>query len=221
MNIPGATGEFLGKIEIKPKGSIIIALDAKQGAGKTTAGWKFMNDVASGGNTALFASLEEEPTSNLFQEKIDKYIQPHNINKISVVSDFKDYQDFKTLVNAVDYIFIDSWQKLEKMIAKLEMDEDIRKAFDGKVFLIIFQQTTDGRTKGGADKVFDADVVLKGFTGHIFSDNYFIADKNRYTHGDISQIAYNVAGHYVFDPTDPDSIPDEDNEPVKFVTVYA
>jgi ParB/RepB/Spo0J family partition protein len=199
--IQGATGQFLGKLERKPSGSIIIALDAKQGAGKTTAGWKFMNDVAGSGHKVLFASLEEHPSSNLFQEKIDYHIKPQNVDNIRVIDDFLDYQDFKNLVSSVDYIFIDSWQKLEKMINGINMDQDIRNAFDGKVFLIIFQQTTTGRTKGGADKVFDADVVLKGFAGSSFNENYFIADKNRYTTGDITKIAYNVANHYVYDPT--------------------
>ncbi|PRP68093.1 zincin-like metallopeptidase domain-containing protein [Nonlabens agnitus] len=197
----GATSQFLGKLERKPQGSIIVALDAKQGAGKTTTGWKWLNDFASAGNQCLFASLEEHPTSNLFQEKIDKYIDPSNEGRIAVADHFENLKDFQDQVNAADFILIDSWQKLEKMIKDLDYDDQVRNGFDGKVFVIIFQQTTTGRTKGGADKVFDADIVVKGYPGESFDQNYFIAEKNRYTLIDTSTNAYNVAGHYTYDPT--------------------
>lgn len=217
FNVKGATGAFLGRLERKPQGSIIITLDAKQGAGKTTACWKFMNDVAGSGYKVLFASLEEHPSSNLFQEKIDNYIDPQNVDAISVLDGFDDYEEFKKEVELADFIFIDSWQKLEKMLPKIDMDADIRNAFNGKVFPIVFQQTTTGRTKGGADKVFDADVVIKGYPGDSFDQNYFIAEKNRYTNGDIQKIAYNVANHYVYDPTNEDYSNIE--EPQQFITI--
>ena len=159
--IGGETGRFLQAVEKKPFGSVVVTLDGPQGAGKTTALYKFQNDFATAGNRCLFASLEEHPSSNLATDKKDAYLTPAAQENIDTVGSFANYAEFCEIVNHYDCIFIDSWQKLVRMIGAIRLDEDVRKKFNGKVFFVIFQQTTVGRTKGGAEIVFDGDIIIK------------------------------------------------------------
>ena len=68
----------------------------------------------------------------------------------------------------------------------------MRQKFNGKVFFVIFQQTTEGRTKGGAEIVFDADTVIKMVKEKSFVDNYAYFDKHRYTEIPIENIKYMI-----------------------------
>lgn len=192
FNFPGETGKFFQAIERKPVESVVIGIDTAQGTGKTTSLYKCMNDFANGGNKCLFASLEEHPTSNLATSKRDKFLDPQAQNNIDTVAEFDNYEDFCNIVAGYDGIFIDSWQKLIKMMRAIHLDEDIRKAFNGKVFFIIFQQTTTGRAKGGAEIVFDCDIVTKGYKGASFSENYLFFDKNRYTEIPLENLKYMI-----------------------------
>lgn len=193
FNIPGETGKFFQAIERKPVGSVVIAIDTEQGTGKTTSLYKFMNDFAEGGNSCLFASLEEHPQSNLATSKRDKFLSQQAQNNIDTVYEFDDYNDFCNIVEGYDGIFVDSWPKLLNMMRGIHLDQDIRMKFDSKVFFIIFQQTTTGRTKGGAEIVFDCDVVTKGFKSTSFSENYLFFDKNRYTEIPLEHLKYMIA----------------------------
>lgn len=190
FNISGETGKLLQAIEIKPNGSVVVTLDGEKGAGKTTALYKFMNDFAKGNNRCLFASLEEDPGSNLAIEKEQKYIDKNVRHFIDTIGDFRDYDELSEIVAQYDAIFIDSWQKLIRMIGAIKLDEDLRKKFDGKVFFIIFQQTTTGKTKGGSEIGFDGDVIIKMVKMPSFSENYAYLDKNRYTKVPIENIKY-------------------------------
>lgn len=201
-NVPGAVGDFLQRVERKEKDSVVITIDGKQGAGKTTMLYQFMDSFASGGNMSLFASLEQHPKSVLTQDLKDKYITNQNRSNIDMVGDFDSLNEFYSIIEHYDIIFIDSWQKLLEQVGKINLDTDLRKKFDGKVFVVVFQQTTTGRTKGGAGIVFDGDIIIKMETGDTFADNYAYFDKNRYTQKSIDKLRYNVAGEYVYDPSD-------------------
>ena len=179
---------------------MVVTLDGAQGSGKTTSLFQFINDFAEAGNTCLFASLEEHPASNLFAEKRDKYLSNKAQEMIDVADEFEDLQQLYDTVDHYDCIFIDSWQKLEKMIGRLRLDEDLRKRFHSKVFFIIFQQTTTGRTKGGAEIVFDGDIIIKLQKEAKFEDNYAYFDKNRYTKIPLEKIRYNVLNGRVYNP---------------------
>lgn len=98
-------------------------------------------------------------------------------------------------IEAHDVIVIDSWQKLIKQVGRIDFDEDLRKRHNGKIFVVIFQQTTTGRAKGGSDKVFDGDIIVLGHKGDNFRENYLYFDKNRYTRVDLDKIKYNIAEH--------------------------
>lgn len=198
--IGGETAKFLQAVEKKPVGSVVVTLDGPQGAGKTTSLFQFLNDFAEAGNNCLFASLEEHPASNLFAEKRDKYLSREAQSLIDVADHFETTQELYDTIDYYDCIFIDSWQKLERMIGRLRLDEDLRKRFDGKVFFIIFQQTTTGRTKGGAEIVFDGDIIVKLQKEKSFADNYAYFDKNRYTKIPLENLRYNVLGGYTYNP---------------------
>jgi KaiC/GvpD/RAD55 family RecA-like ATPase len=198
--VDGNEGKFLQQVERKPFESVVITLDGMQGAGKTTTLYKFMNAFASPGNKCLFISGEEHPASSLAKDKVQKYLTPkaqQNIDSVGEVADLKELYEF---IEPYEIIFIDSWQKLQRMVGNIRLDEDLRKKFNGKVFVVIFQQTTTGRTKGGAEVVFDGDIIIKMVKENSFADNYAYFDKNRYTKIPIENIRYNIASGKIYNP---------------------
>src|SRR5690606_37411091 len=112
---------------------------------------------------------------------------------IDTVGEVESTEELYSMIALYDIIFIDSWQKLLRMVGDIKLDEDLRKRFHGKVFVIIFQQTTTGRTKGGAEVVFDGDIIIKMVKADSFAENYAFFDKNRYTKVPIETIRYNIA----------------------------
>lgn len=177
MNIPGDIGEFFGKVEKKPRGSVVMTLDAPQGAGKTRFVFQIINTMANGGYRGLFASLEEDPQSNLFREKLDQYIETKNLAKFDVLGELP--QGINTLAKLVEhynYIVIDSWGK----VGKADLDT-LRRSFDGKFFIVIYQRTITGSMRGGSAAQFDGDMICKIRKDEVDRMNtaaYW--DKNRY-----------------------------------------
>ncbi len=209
--VPGAVGQFFQAVERKPHHSVVITLDGHQGSGKTTFLYSIMNAFAAGHNRGVFFSLEEHPDSALAIEKAQKYIAPENKQYIDVVGDIDEKKEFFDIIDQYDIVYLDSWQKLIRAIGNIKLDEDLRKKFDGKVFIIIFQQTTTGRTKGGSEVVFDGDIITKLVKEDKFADNYAYFDKNRYTRVPLESVRYNIAGGYVYDPSKPNK---ESKDPV-------
>lgn len=212
FKIPGAVGEFLQQVEKKPRHSVVITMDGQQGAGKTTTLYRFLDSFASTKKPCVFFSLEEHPESHLARKKAQEYINPENAPYVDAVGEVQSKEELYKIVDNYDFIFIDSWQKLIRAIGNIKLDEDLRMKFDGKVFVIIFQQTTTGRTKGGADIVFDGDIIIKLIKESKFSDNYAYMDKNRYAITDIADILYNVAGDYTYSPNEALGSDSEHNE---------
>jgi hypothetical protein len=204
FKVNGAVGKFLQQVERKPFESVVITLDGMQGAGKTTTLYKFIDGFASAGNSCLFISGEEHPESALAVEKRDKYLSAASKKHTAIVGDVDSIAQLYQYVKPYDIIFIDSWQKLQRMVGNIRLDEDLRKKFNGKVFVVIFQQTTTGRTKGGAEVVFDGDIIIKMVKEASFADNYAYFDKNRYTRIPIENIRYNIATGTVYNPNAPD-----------------
>ncbi|RRO19689.1 zincin-like metallopeptidase domain-containing protein [Flavobacteriaceae bacterium 14752] len=199
--IGGETGKFLQRVEKKPTHSIAITLDGDKGSGKTTTIYKFMNDFSKAGKT-LCATLEISPDSILTTEKKEQYIDDPGL--VDFIGDFDNKQEFYEIIQDYDFIFIDSWQKLLEMIGFINFDIDLRKKFDGKVFVVVFQQTTNGKTRGGAKIGFDGDIIIKVTKEKVFTDNFAWFDKHRYTLVDTSDIRYNVASgkvHFSSDTT--------------------
>ncbi|WP_445718003.1 zincin-like metallopeptidase domain-containing protein [Flavobacterium sp.] len=200
FTVAGEVGKFLQQVERKPVESVVITMDGQQGAGKTTTLYKFMDSFAVTGNKCLFLSLEEHPASSLAKDKVSKYLSAEAQENIDTVGEVENVAELYEFIKDYEIIFIDSWQKLQRMVGAIRLDEDLRKKFNGKVFVVIFQQTTTGRTKGGAEVVFDGDIIIKMVKESSFTDNYAYFDKNRYTLVPIEDIRFNIASGTCYNP---------------------
>lgn len=200
FTVAGEVGKFLQQVERKPFESVVITLDGQQGAGKTTTLYKFMDSFALTGNKCLFLSLEEHPASSLAKDKVLKHLSIEAQENIDTVGEVESISELYDFIKDYEIIFIDSWQKLQRMVGAIRLDEDLRKKFHGKVFVVIFQQTTTGRTKGGAEVVFDGDIIIKMVKESSFAENYAYFDKNRYTLIPIEDIRYNIASGTCYNP---------------------
>ena len=186
FDVPGAIGQFLGKVEKKPVHSVVTTLDAEQGSGKTRFFFQVMDVLSGMGMKVLFYSLEEHPASKLFKDKVNQYIAPENLENISVIDEVDGWDKERAVIQAHDAIFIDSFQKLPD----IDLDSDIRKAFNGKWFFVIYQQTGTKTMRGGSKAAFDGDQILKIEKDEDYRKNKVYTNKNRYN--DAPNLKYNI-----------------------------
>lgn len=182
--------DFLGDIERKEKESVVISLTGGQGSMKTRMCFQFMN--ALGQNYKVgHASIEEHPESKLYYDKAEEYLNAKALQNIEA-PEIKTISDLEQLIKSNDVIVIDSFTKMQEMDKGFEIDKDLRKKHNGKLFIVIFQQTTDGKMRGGSKSQFDADVVL--FTEKMtdYRNNYIYADKNRYQNKPLDGLKFNI-----------------------------
>ena len=145
---------MLGDVEIKPKESVVITIDAPQGAGKTTLSLQFAHEFAANDYDVLYLSLEEHKESDLFKSKVRKYISKSAQNNFFPISEIeKDYDKLIELILGYDVIVIDSFKKLKKIFKRIDLDEDLRKKVDGKLFIVLYQLTQKGEMRGGSDAI--------------------------------------------------------------------
>ncbi|MBE7671551.1 hypothetical protein F7649_10550 [Tenacibaculum piscium] len=182
--------EFLGEIEVKQKESVVITLTGGQGSMKTRCAFRFMNAFAQKYKVG-HASIEEHPESTLYYNKVDEYINDNALNNIHN-PEINSISDLDTLVKENDIIVIDSFAKMQEIQKGFEVDKDLRKKYDGKLFIVIFQQTTDGKMRGGSKSQFDADIILFTEKFDDYQENYIYADKNRYQNKNLSDLKYNI-----------------------------
>ncbi|MBE7693282.1 ArdC family protein [Tenacibaculum finnmarkense] len=182
--------EFLGEIEVKQKESVVITLTGGQGSMKTRCAFRFMNAFAQKYKVG-HASIEEHPESTLYYNKVDEYINDNALNNIHN-PEINSISDLDKLVKENDIIVIDSFAKMQEIQKGFEVDKDLRKKYDGKLFIVIFQQTTDGKMRGGSKSQFDADIILFTEKFDNYQDNYIYADKNRYQNKNLTDLKYNI-----------------------------
>ena len=91
-----------------------------------------------------------------------------------------------------DVIVIDSFTKLKELDSKLEIDTHLRKKYDGKLFLIVFQQTADGKMRGGSKSAFDGDCIFYVEKSPDLKKHYVYTDKNRYQNRNLEDLKYNI-----------------------------
>ncbi|WP_101908099.1 ArdC family protein [Tenacibaculum dicentrarchi] len=182
--------EFLGKIEVKEKESVVITLTGGQGSMKTRCAFRFINAFAQNYKVG-HASIEEHPESTLYWNKVHEYISDKAMANISN-PEIKSISDLDKLIQTNDVIVIDSFAKLQEIEKGFEVDKDLRKKYDGKIFIVIFQQTTDGKMRGGSKSQFDGDVILFTEKFDNYKQNYIYQDKNRYQNKDLSDLKYNI-----------------------------
>ncbi|MFL0065549.1 hypothetical protein V2595_07930 [Tenacibaculum maritimum] len=189
---------FLGKIEKKEKGSVVITLDSEEGGGKTHTAYQFANAFAEAGYKGVIFSFEEGANNSLSKLKQKKYFNEYTQQLISVAEDnseFSKEQNYKMITDNIgyfDFIVVDSWAKILELNRKASLDNDFRKKYNGKVFLIINQRTKDGKMRGGANVAYDGDIILKGVVDREdFKNNYIYNHKNRYNdYNPISELKY-------------------------------
>lgn len=201
FELQGAFIDFTGKLEQKTDDSLVITLDAPPGAGKTRSVFQFLNLAANGGMPSIFASLEEHPTSKIFHDKREMYIDTKNEDYIDTIGELPPtYAEFLKLIEPYPIIAIDSWNKVFETYKGIDFDRDLRKAFNGKIIVCIFQRTGTGGMRGGSKAGFDGDIILEIVKADSYMDSYVIARKNRYQDIPLNEIGYNFYHQKVINP---------------------
>lgn len=170
---------LLGKIEKKTKDSVFISLTGGEGSMKTRMAFQFMNAFAQNYKVG-HASIEEHPESVLYFDKAKQYLDTKAQGNITN-PEVNNLSSLHNLILKNDVIVIDSFTKMKEIEKSFEVDRDLRKKYDGKLFIVIFQQTTDGSMRGGSKSQFDADIVLFTEKFDDYKQNYVYATKNRYS----------------------------------------
>ena len=181
---------FLGSLEKKTKDSLVITLTGKQGSGKTRFAFQFMNALAQRYRVG-HASIEEHPESVLYEEKAYQYLNDTALEHITA-QDVRSLEELDTMIRTNEVIVIDSFQKMRELAPHFEIDKDLRKKYDGKLFLVIFQQTADGKMRGGSKSQFDGDIILFTETFPDYRENYVYPDKNRYNKRPATELQYSI-----------------------------
>ena len=181
---------FLGALEKKTKDSLVITLTGKQGSGKTRFAFQFMNALAQHYRVG-HASIEEHPESVLYEEKAYQYLNDTALEHITA-QDVRSLAELDTMIHTNEVIVIDSFQKMRELAPHFEIDKDLRKKYDGKLFLVIFQQTADGKMRGGSKSQFDGDIILFTETFPDYRENYVYPDKNRYNKRPATELQYSI-----------------------------
>ncbi|GET46897.1 LPD3 domain-containing protein [Capnocytophaga felis] len=182
--------QFLGKVERKTKDSLVITLTGGQGSGKTRFAFQFINALGQRYKVGHI-SIEEHPESFLYDEKIHQYLN-RQAQGNTLAFDVRSISELDKIIRENEVIVIDSFQKLRELDRKFEVDKDLRKKYDGKLFLVIYQQTTDGKMKGGSSSQYDGDIILFTEKFANYQENYVYPDKNRYNHIPADQLKYNI-----------------------------
>ena len=170
---------LLGKIEKKAKDSVFISLTGGEGSMKTRQAFQFMNTFAQNYKVG-HASIEEHPESVLYFDKAKQYLDTKAQGNITN-PEVNNLSSLHNLILKNDVIVIDSFTKMKEIEKSFEVDRDLRKKYNGKLFIVIFQQTTGNKMRGGSKSQFDADIVLFTEKFDDYKQNYVYATKNRYS----------------------------------------
>ena len=181
---------FLGKVEKKTEESVVITVTGGQGSMKTRFAFRCMNIFAQN-NKVGHASIEEGVDNAVYWKKADEYFNETALNNIDAPK-IESVQDLHKLIMENDVIVIDSFAKMQEIQKGFEVDKDLRKKYNGKLFIVIFQQTADGKMRGGTKSQFDADIVLFTEKCDDYRHNYIYTDKNRYQDKPLNELQYNI-----------------------------
>jgi len=181
---------FLGDVERKNTGSTAITITGGAGSGKTRFAFQFINALAQNYKVG-HASLEEQPDSKLYFDKVQQYLDQTAQANVEA-PEIKNMQDLQALIERNDVIVIDSFTKIREWDRNFLLDRDLRKKYNGKLFLIIFQQTVAGNMRGGTTSEFDGDIILYTQVFPDYRENYIYPSKNRYNSTPSEQLRYSV-----------------------------
>ena len=178
IDLKGQLGKFIGAYE---KDRFAIVLRGEKGAGKTRLLCQLIDLFASQNLKSLFLSLEVSPQSELFGNYVS-YIGKQNLKNVSVSGDCSMKQ-LETYCKSFDVIAIDSWGKLQDLLAQEDFGRLIEK-YPKVIWLVIFQSTTAGTARGGVMSEYDSSIVIQVAKG-----GRAVCEKNRYNSCDQT---YNV-----------------------------
>ena len=198
---------FLGDVERKNTGSTAITITGGAGSGKTRFAFQFINALAQNYKVG-HASLEEQPDSKLYFDKVQQYLDQTAQANVEA-PEIENMQDLQALIERNDVIVIDSFTKIREWDRNFLLDRDLRKKYNGKLFLIIFQQTVAGNMRGGTTSEFDGDIILYTQVFPDYRENYIYPSKNRYNSTPREQLRYSVYHQQLLpsESTPPDSSP--------------
>lgn len=185
FTLPGNVGKFLGRIE---QYEYALALRGDKGAGKSTLAYRLMNSAAQWGMQIAFMSLEMSPRSAVFQQMLDKFIEPENQAKIKATDEVDTLEKLEKVAASghFDMIVIDSWTKLREI--RPQHFDHLRKKFPDIIWIVIFQSTTGGTARSGYMAEYDAQAVVQVNAQPVRGTA--IMEKNRYSDG--IDYTYNV-----------------------------
>ena len=181
---------FLGDVERKTSESTVITIAGGAGSGKTRFAFQFINALAQN-YTVGHASLEEHPDSKLYYDKVQQYIDETALPNIDV-PEIKDLDQLEALIHRNEVIVIDSFAKLQELNPRFLLDRDLRKKYDGKLFLLIYQLTGEGKMRGGSKSEYDGDIILLTHVAPDYRENYIYPSKNRYNALPATQLRYST-----------------------------
>lgn len=212
--------EFLGDIERKNKESLVLTIAGEQGSGKTRFAFRFMNVLAQKYKVG-HASMEEHPESKVYWDKIDEYMNETALNNIDN-PEIKTISQLEKLIEENDVIVIDSFPKLRELEKKFGVDKDLRKKYNGKLFLIVFQLTSGGKMRGGTESQFDGDCIFFVEKKANYKDSFVYANKNRYQNRPLDEIEFNIFSGQLNQKTDqenniPESEPNQ--QEIQFIDI--
>ena len=181
---------FLGDVERKSAESTVITIAGGAGSGKTRFAFQFINALAQNYKVG-HASLEEHPDSKLYYDKVQQYIDETALPNIEA-PEIKNLNQLEALIQRNEVIVIDSFAKLQELNPRFLLDRDLRKKYDGKLFLLIYQLTGEGKMRGGSKSEFDGDIILLTHVAPDYRENYIYPSKNRYNALPATQLRYST-----------------------------
>ena len=181
---------FLGDVELKESESTVITIGGGAGSGKTRFAFQFINALAQNYKVG-HASLEEHPDSKLYYDKVKQYLDPTALANVEA-PEIKNLQQLDELIQRNEVIVIDSFAKLRELDSRFMLDRDLRKKYNSKLFLLIYQLTGDGKMRGGSESEFDGDIILLTHVSPDYRENYIYPKKNRYNALPATQLRYST-----------------------------
>ena len=181
---------FLGDVELKESESTVITIGGGAGSGKTRFAFQFINALAQNYKVG-HASLEEHPDSKLYYDKVKQYLDPTALANVEA-PEIKNLQQLDELIQRNEVIVIDSFAKLRELDSRFMLDRDLRKKYNSKLFLLIYQLTGEGKMRGGSQSEFDGDIILLTHVAPDYRENYIYPSKNRYNALPATQLRYST-----------------------------
>lgn len=165
--LPGEIGKFLGEVD---RHGLAILITGEKSTGKSHLAFQISKCFVQHGLTGKFFSLEEG-IGKTSQDKVIKY----KIGNTLRIIDDASIESVRSAARVFDFVVIDSWLKLG---AKATEFDKLRKSYPSTIFVVIFQQTTGGKIRGGSSFEYDAPMVIEVLKSG--NDRIASMEKSRY-----------------------------------------